>query len=71
VIKDSWNITFAALIWRRAMTVRNQRRNKIIAAAILQMVASFETSGTERQIRQDTDRPQRGIEISSHNMTDS
>ena len=30
-----------AVIWRRAMIVRNQRRSKIVAAAILEMVARW------------------------------
>jgi hypothetical protein len=45
VTKDAWNITLTALIWRRAMIVRNQRRNNILAAAVLEMVARLKQMG--------------------------
>jgi hypothetical protein len=45
VTKDAWNITITATIWRRAMIVRNKRRSKIVAAAILEMVARLKQVG--------------------------
>jgi hypothetical protein len=45
VTKDAWNITITAVIWHRAMIVRNQRRSKIVAVAILEMVARLKKVG--------------------------
>jgi len=45
VAKDAWNITITAVIWRGSMIVRNQCQSKIVAAAILEMVARLKQMG--------------------------
>jgi hypothetical protein len=45
VDKDAWNITITAVIWRVAIIVSNQGRSKIVAAAILEMIARLKQMG--------------------------